>query len=271
MRELPDWINDFVLKSFGGYEVMNQQDFVQRQKQEESLNQQNTINEGYKDSDEKSNAIGINDQTGDKFEVVVNKVNKDKKDVGMRVEFSSGVNKDKYICSSLSDFCGGRYANLEGFPLEMVASTIAKDHSYIVNFIETSIASNSDSITIETALDITKKITKNSSIDKGDHKKICSKLNNDDLTIYNIYLANAGIKITDATVADKVSDLGYYMNYIRNFKEYVLAADDKEKGLPLLKARIASIEKFSALKDALADEFKKDTVLCNIEFGDNNV
>ena len=61
------------------------------------------------------------------------------------------------------------------------------------------------------------------------------------------------------------------MNYIRNFKEYVLAADDKEEGLPLLKARIASIEKFNTLKDALAGEFKKDSVLCDIEFGDTNV
>jgi len=271
MNEIPEWLNDFVLKSFAGYEVMNQQDFVQKQKDEQSLNQQNSINDTYRDESEMSNAIGINDQTGDKFEVVVNKMNKDKKDKGLQVEFASGAKKDKYICSSLAEFCGGRYANLEGFPLDMVANTIAKDHSYIINFIETSIASNSESITIETALDITKKIIKDSSISKSDHRKICSKLNNDDLTIYNIYLANSGVKIAEQPSMDTVSDLGYYMNYIRNFKEYVLAADDKEEGLPLLKARIASIEKFNTLKDALAGEFKKDSVLCDIEFGDTNV
>ena len=132
MNEIPEWLNDFVLKSFAGYEVMNQQDFVQKQKDEQSLNQQNSINDTYRDESEKSNAIGINDQTGDKFEVVVNKMNKDKKDKGLQVEFASGAKKDKYICSSLAEFCGGRYANLEGFPLDMVANTIAKDHSYII-------------------------------------------------------------------------------------------------------------------------------------------
>jgi len=261
-EKFPEWLNNFVNASFGQYEVMNPHDFVQKMNDEQqSLQQKNTFNYDSKDTIEKSNVEGINDQTGDRFEVVV-KMEKNKDDKGMQVEFASGDFKDNYICSSIDDFCNGRYAHLSTQPLRVVAEEIAKDVNYINNYIETSIASNSDSITIETALDVTLKITKNSSISDSDYKKICSKLNYEDATVYNNYLKNAGVKILAP-----VSSVQYYVNYIKNFKEYLMASANPE-AISDLQVRVASIEKFKSIASELSEEFKKDEILRNIKLGE---
>ncbi len=262
-RELPNWLDEFVLQSFGSYDVMNQQDFVQKVKEEQSLNQQNSINDVFRDESQKSNAVGINDQTGDRFEVVVNKVNKNKNDKGLQVEFSSGMYKDKYICSSIDDFCNGKYSHLKNLPIKSIAKEIARDNDYIFNYIETSIASNSESISVETAIDITNRIMKNSSLIESDHKKICSKLNCEDLNLYNTYLSNSNIRITKNSL-----ELQYYIDYIKNFKEYKLASNNVKNSLSLLSKRIISIDKFSNIKKELIQEFKKDPILSRINFGE---
>ncbi len=130
--------------------------------------------------EDQANVKGINDQTGEVFEVVVKDIDKKKKDKGLQIEFVGGRHGERYICSSIEDFCNGRYTHLVSQPLQVVAEEIAKDNSFINNFIDISIAGNSESINIETALDITNKITKESYISDSDYKKICAKLNYED-------------------------------------------------------------------------------------------
>lgn len=259
MEKSPEWLNDFILTSFGQYQVMNQRDFVQKIKDDQSsLNQQNTL-DNRKTVKDKANFEGMNDQTGEPFEVVVdNNKEQQKRDKGLQIEFSSGKNKEKYICSSIDDFCNGRYAHLKSQPsLIAIAEEIGRDNAYIINFIETSIASNSDSMTIESALNLTDKITNNSSISEQDYNKISSKLNYEDINIYNVYLAQAKIEIKKA-----VNDINYYMDYIKNFREYKIAS------IPELQQRISSIEKFKEIRAELEQEFKKDSILKNIEIGE---
>lgn len=260
--QIPEWLNNFVNASFGQYDVMNPKDFVQKMNDEsENLQNQNLFKLDPHDPIEKSNVEGMNDQTGDRFEVVV-KMQKNKDDKGMQIEFASGEFKDNYICSSIDDFCNGRYAHLKTQPLQFVAEEIAKDVNYITNFIETSIASNSDSISIETALDVTQKISKNSCLADSDYKKICSKLNEEDVNIYNTYLKNANIRILAP-----ISHVQYYIDYIKNFREYKLASANTEV-ISILQARIASIEKFKSMTNELSEEFKKDSILRNIKLGE---
>lgn len=253
MSRLPQWLSDFVTAGFG-QEVMPQKDFVKNIKDQQSLQQQNDFNNTFRNTEDKANAVGVNDQTGDSFEVVVVNQNKSKKDKGLQVEFSSAKH-GKYVCAAIEDFCDGRYAPLAEQPLQAIAETIAKDCVYISNFIETSIAGNSDSITIETALDVTSKITHQSSISELDYKKICAKLNDDDLEIYNTYLTHSKIRI-----AKPVSNIDYYIDYIKNFKEYKMATEDKSS-IESLKTRIGSIEKFRAIRSELLEEFSKDPIL----------
>lgn len=260
-NEFPDWLNDFVTASFGEYQVLDPASFVQKIKDEQSLNQQNELTKNMLNHDDQSNVKGMNDQTGDVFEVAV-KTDKKKNDKGCQIEFSSGKYKDKYLCSSIEDFCNGRYAHLKTQSLQIIAEEIAKDYNYIMNFVETSIASNSDSISIETALEVTNKIVNESRIADADYKKICSKLNYDDLNIYNSYIKNANIK-----VLAPVSQIEYYIDYIKNFKEYKIASQDL-KQIYNLKNRIASIEKFRIIANELSEEFKKDSVLRNITLGE---
>lgn len=259
MSNSPEWLNDFIMTSFGQYQVLNQRDFVQKMKDDQSsINQKNML-DNRQTVKEKSNAEGINDQTDEPFEVIVNN-DKDalKKDRGLQIEFSSGKNKEKYICSSIEDFCDGRYSHLKNQPsLQAIAQEIAKDNAYIINFIETSVASNAESLAIETALSITDKIIRNSSISEQDYKKIASKLNYDDLNIYNNYLNQTKIEIRKS-----VHDVNYYLDYIKNFKEY------KTSSLPELQQRISSIEKFKEISAELKEEFKKDSILKNIEIGE---
>ena len=254
MSGLPQWLNDFVTANFG--EVIPQRDLVQNIKDQQSLQQQNEFNQGFRNNEDKANAVGMNDQTGESFEVVVNNQPKGKKDKGLQVEFSSAKN-GKYVCATIEDFCDGRYAALSEQPIKVIAEAIAKDCIYVSNFIETSIAGNSDTIAIETALDLTSKITHNASISELDYKKICSKLNNDDLDIYNIYLTHSKISI-----AKPVSNINYYVDFIRNFKEYKMVAEASDaNALNLLKTRISSIEKFKSIRSELLVEFGKDPIL----------
>ncbi len=257
----PDWLNDFVVAAFGEYEVLNPSNFVQKMKDEQSLNQQLELTKNVLNHEDQSNVKGINDQTGDTFEVVL-KVNKNKNDKGCQVEFASGRYKEKYISSSIDDFCNGRYAHLKTQSLQTIAEEIAKDHVYVTNFVETSIASNSDSITIETALDFTNKIIKNSRLADSDYRKICSKLNDEDLNVYNSYLSNANIKISASN-----AQIQYYVDYIKNFKEYKIASQDKDK-LIHLQNRVSSIEKFKTIAPELSEEFKKDSILRDIRLGE---
>ena len=259
--KFPDWLNDFVTSSFGEYQVLDPASFVQRMKDEQSINQQNELTKNILNHEDQSNVKGMNDQTGDVFEVVV-KTDKQKKDKGCQVEFASGLYKEKYLCSSIEDFCNGRYAHLKNQSIQLIAEEIAKDHTYVLNFVETSIASNSDSISIETALDVTNKIVSESRMADSDYKKICSKLNYDDFKIYNSYLKSANIN-----VMAPVSQVEYYIDYIKNFKEYKMASQDPRL-IDNLKNRIASIEKFRMIANELSEEFKKDSVLRNIILGE---
>ncbi len=260
--EFPDWLNDFITASFGEYQLMNQHQLVQQQLDSQSLNQQNELNKNMLNQEDQANVKGINDQTGEVFEVVVKDIDKKKKDKGLQIEFVGGRHGERYICSSIEDFCNGRYTHLVSQPLQVVAEEIAKDNSFINNFIDISIAGNSESINIETALDITNKITKESYISDSDYKKICAKLNYEDLNSYNVYLKSANIKI-----AATQSQIKYYVDYIKNFKEYKLSSQDPKK-IESLKSRIASVEKFKKIAKELSEEFKKDPILQNINIGE---
>ncbi len=259
MEKSPEWLDDFIMTSFGQYQVMNQRDFVQKIKDDQSsLNQQNTL-DNRKTVKDKANFEGMNDQTGEPFEVIVdNMKEQQKKDKGLQIEFSSGKNKEKYICASIEEFCDGRYAHLKAQPsLVAIAEEIGKDNAYIINFIETSIASSSDFVTIESALNITDKIVHESSINEQDYNKITSKLNYEDLNIYNTYLAQAKIEVKKS-----VHNVDYYLDYIKNFKEYKIAS------IPELQKRISSIGKFKEIRAELEQEFKKDSILKDIEIGE---
>ena len=264
MSTLPEWLNDFVTANFG--EVIPQRDLVQNIKDQQSLQQQNEFNNGFRNTEDKANAVGVNDQTGENFEVVVVNQNKSKKDKGLQVEFSSAKN-GKFVCASIEDFCDGRYAHMIKLPIkdikQHIANEIAKDCIYVSNFIDTSIAGNSETIAIETALDITSKIAHNASISELDYKKICSKLNSDDLEIYNTYLTHSRIAI-----AKPVSNMDYYIGYIKNFKEYKIAEKSSainDEVIKPLKSRISSIEKFKSIRSELLVEFGKDNVLLLID------
>jgi hypothetical protein len=215
------------------------------------------------DTDGKANAIGVNDQSGESFEVVVEQ-KKAIKDKGLQVEFSSAKG-GKYVCATLEDFCDGRYAYLAKLPLENVtqhiANEIAKDCVYVSNFITTSIAGDSDSIMLSTALDITSKIQHNSSISELDYKKIASKLNIDDQEVYDTYLTHSKISIAKPT-----SNINYYIDYIKNFKEYQVASEILDKSaISSLKTRISSVEKFRVISSELLVEFSKDPILRMID------
>ena len=257
-QNIPEWLNEFVNANFGQNQVVDQNSLVRDLNRDKSVQNQNDFNNysrDTRDKEEAANIVGVNDQTGDKFEIVV-QMEKNKSDKGLQIEFSSGNFKDNYICSSIEEFCNGKYAHLKNQPLKSVAEEIAKDVNYINSYIETSIACNSDSITIETAFDVTLKIKKDSSLSNSDYKKISSKLNCEDLDIYNSYLKKSNIR-----VLEPISSVKYYIDYIKNFKEYKMAENDiscvKE-----LKNRIASIEKFRIISKELSEEFKKDSDFC---------
>lgn len=259
---LPNWLNDFITAGAG--EMMNQQQFVQQMKDQQSINQQNSFNTNMvNDTDGKANAIGVNDQSGESFEVVVEQ-KKGLKDKGLQVEFSSAKG-GKYVCAALEDFCDGRYSYMSNLPLrnvpQHIANEIAKDCVYVANFITASIAGDSDSITLSTALDITSKIQHNSSINELDYKKIVSKLNMNDQEIYDTYLSHSKISI-----AKPISDINYYINYIKNFKEYQVAAENMDKNaINSLRTRISSVEKFRVISSELLVEFVKDPILRTID------
>jgi len=260
----PLWLDEF-MSAFGGQnEILNQKDFVQQQNQQQNRENMNSMNELMKNNTEDS-AIenGVNDQTGNKYEIVVQRDRDEKarKDRGLQVQFSSGENKELYICSSINDFCNGKYSNLKNESLDKIAKIIAKDNQFVISFLENSIAANTEQMEIEQAIKIANSITKNDSILESDYDKICSKLDEDNIKIFSNYLGTCGISVVSNRNSIK-QDVSYFIDFIKDFKEYKTAKDNLNiENINRLKYRIASIKTFEKVKSELNQEFQKDNIL----------
>ena len=260
----PHWVDDF-LSAFGGqYDTLNQKDFVEQQNQNKDRQNMNSMNEFTRTNpDDAAVENGINDQTGNKFEVVVKKDRDDKaiKNKSLQVQFSSGENKELYTCSSIDDFCNGKYANLKNEPLGKIAKAIAEDNKFVVSFIETSVAANIEQMEIEQAIKLANAVTKEKTILESDYYKLCSKLDSDNIKIFANFLGACGISVV-SNRGNAKQDVSYYMNFIKDFKEYKVAKQTKNsRDINSLKDRIASIKIFEKVQAELNEEFKKDEIL----------
>lgn len=260
----PSWVDEF-MSAFGSqYDTLIQKDFVQQQTQQKERENMDSMNQLMRNNTEDTAVEnGINDQTGNKFEVVVKKDRDEKarKDRGLQVQFSSGENRELYICSSIDDFCNGKYSHLKEESLDKIVKTIAKDNNFVLSFLETSVAANIEQIEIEQAIKIANSITKDYSILESDYDKLCSKLDEDNIKIFSNYLGTCGISI----IANRNSikkDVSYYIDFIKDFKEYKTAEKNRSfENIKKLKNRIASIKTFEKVKSELNQEFQKDNIL----------
>ncbi len=263
MDKAPQWIEDFILKSFGQTNGYNPSNFVNTMNEQNDRNTQDAINKMWLNDGHENGSGNLKDQNNQdetKTEVNVKKI-KDKKDVGLQIEFSSGKNKEKYICSSIEDFCNGKYVHLKNEPENIISSEIMKDKEYILKYLDASMASNFDTITIESAIDLTEKIQVNSSLLENDYKKIVSKLSDRESFIFEQYLKNKNIKVKASK--DK---LKYYVDFIKDFKEYKIAANNPSSiNIERLRNRVASIDTLNNFKEDLLNEFSNDEILNKIK------
>ncbi len=265
-EKLPNWMDNFITGAFGSGDFSTQREMVQDKKEQQSLNGQNAFNDYFRDDSGSASKDGINKETGERYDVRVKKekITKNKieqKDLGLQIEFSSGKHKDKYICSSLDDFCNGKFSHLKNESLEKIAKEISDNNKFVFNFLEASTASLSDSIQLETALSIANNITHNAKLLDIDYRKLCSKLNLEDVETFDKCLKNAGISVIKNNLPNRVS---YYLDFIKNFEEYKLAKNNSSY-VEKLKNRVGAITLTDKeLKESLYKEFQNDEILKKI-------
>jgi hypothetical protein len=275
---MKDWLSQFIV-SFGSddsssYHYQDQREVFKNYNNEKGNTPANQERTNQNDATNQENAeeSGINED-GEEIEVKVKslskKLNKDKEDEWMdremTVTFTSLDNKDKIIHSNIEYLCGGRYANLKHLSAGEVAKFFIKEYDKVFKYADASIANYSDMIDARQALRLAKSVSEKSIISHVDYDKLCSKLNNKNLIKeFDSLLGEVKIRVAYPIVGMKKESStpveNYYINYIRDFKEY------KTRDMVALKARVASFANQLSKEDVdgLLKEVVKDEVLKNI-------
>ncbi len=283
-----DWINNF-LDAFAQTGesanpfVRDQKSLVQEYNNTTNMNLQSTKEQQEQQS---YHLDGKDSQTGEDFSLDIktdklkprNKREEEWVKREMTVTFTSLDNKDKFISSSISDLCGGRYAHLIDQPLPVVAAALVTDFNTILNYADSSVASYSDRINVEQAYRIARSVSENSKLSFFDYEKISSKLSKEHQSKFDDMLKSSNVMITyplntlleeietkkveeQVRVASETKEarekaINYHVSFIRDFQEYKL------KNIPVLQKRVAAILSVvdEGIRNDVIAELKRDAV-----------
>ena len=278
---MKDWLSQFIL-SFGAegdsssYTYRDQKDVVRDFKQNNPgwSNPEQNSNIRNNEMEEESTEIGKDEETGEAYEVKVKslnkKINKDKEDEWrqreLTITFTSLDEKDKVIHSHIDYLCGGRYAGLKNLSTSELAHYFSKECGKVFKYADASIANYSEIIDPRQALRLAKSISERQIISHVDYEKLCSKLNKKMIGQFDNLLAEAKIKIAYPIIGMKKEAVieepkeNYYLNYIKDFKEY------KTANIHALRIRVSSILNQMSEQDKkdLMNEIGQDPVLKTI-------
>jgi hypothetical protein len=255
-----DWLDKFI-SSFAAetYQYRDQKDVYRDTQQGTTGVNQEKVNPSSKQDDGQMQKIeredGVDETTGEEFTVEVHKYSlkpKDPKDKQERdwvaqeamVTITSLDDEARSIHSNLSDLCNGRYANL----IELSSSDIAKKlvtcHKEIFGHIEASMANYSNVINADSAMRLVQAATSLGAINFNDYNSIRNKVESGQVENFDRLITKANIQFSGRT-----SNTDYYMDYIRDLKEY------KTANMQELKPRIANI--LGAMRPELRNELIK--------------
>jgi hypothetical protein len=291
------WINNFIAafaQQENNYLMRDQRDIV---KEFGNMSQQNQNQLNSQKDSQDNDAFRLESQdatTGEEFSVdIKSEKNKPKSKKELEwinrektVTFTSLTNKNKFITSDLKSLCGGKYAELTGKPLQEIAETLASNYNDIFNYVDASIAQYSEKITPDQAFRVAKSVTSDNKISYFDYEKITAKLNDELSMRFNDMLKGAGIKIfypmiaferenleaankkqlaekdnmeRQSSLERKNKEINYYVNYIKDFKEYKLG---NKNGLEVRMASVINLLN-KDIKESVLAEFKKDPIFKN--------
>lgn len=267
-----EWFDNF-LSAFG--EFATQQEFVQSLG---DTNQDGTSKNPLP-QEEVHKEVSKNDK-GNKqpFEVVVQRKKKkdNRADRGLTIQFTSGQNKQKSISASIEDFCGGRYLPISKESVENIAKTVYADSDFVFNYIDASMMKYANDPAPEDAMDLVHNLNITTRISRIDYNKLTSKLNSENIKLFNNYLTASDIQVEEDHYQDKIT---YCVAYLRDLKEYKLVEQhiNIKSNIHNLQQRAISVliplnKKYgSDIVSAFSKEAQTDSILRQLNLEDINV
>lgn len=254
----------------GQYLYRDQKDIVRDYNRNKNVEKSNEVSEIYRNELEEHTQVGTSKDTGERFEINV-KTFKPKDDRErewiereMMVSFTSLDDESKKVVSTLSGLCRGKYASYKSLPANEVADHLSKECDFVFKYAEASMAIYSDIIDAKQAFRIAKSIAEKNIISNIDYEKIQSKLLPTACSEFDRLLGDARIcvayPVDDNIKTADAKDVDYYINYIKDLKEYRLGDTDG------LRNRVASIlaQSDQDTRVGLILQIKKDASLKNI-------